>query len=385
MKKFRRTAMRLFAVLLCLGLLLPSPARAADVYFTSVNDSLLQLTAESMPFWWGGWIYVPYNVFDGRVTGIDLGLSCSYERDKNKVSVFNLRRMLTFDLNTGACRDEQTGNPVTGRAMIRNGRAYITLSTVCAFFGLSYSYNAINYVPQGYLVRIKSGAVVLSDAKFIDAAGDLVRRRLREYNQGSDPAPTPAPAPTPDPPAPSAPPEETDSTTYLAFRCESGEGLPAILDALDAAGESGVFFLTPQALEEEGALVRRMLGSGHSVGILARGEDAAQVQAGLETGARLLEGMVHLRVTLADVPKGMEQELEAGGWVCWKETLSMPAAANMGPRTFAANTLRRLSGHTGDARLTLEGGEDTARVLPTLLKRLEEERFVVGVPVETRV
>lgn len=383
MKKFRRAAVRLLTALLCLGLFLPLPARAADVYFTSVNDSLLQLTAESMPFWWEGWLYVPYNVFDGRTTGIDLGVSCSYERDKNKVSVFNLRRMLSFDLNTGTCKDEQTGNPVIGRAMIRNGRAYITVGTVCSFFGLSYSYNAISYVPQGYLVRIKSSAVVLSDAKFIDAAGDLVRRRLREYNQGSEPAPQPAPAPST--PTPTPPPEETDSTVYLAFRCESGEGLSGILDALDAAGESGVFFLTPQAAEWEGALVRRMLGSGHSVGILARGEDADQVRAELEAGARLLEGMVHLRVTLASVPKGMERDLKSGGWVCWKETLALPAAANAGPWTFAANTLRRLSGHAGDAWLTLEGGEDTARVLPVLLKRLEEERFVVGLPVETRV
>ncbi len=383
MKKFRRAAMRLLAALLCLGLFLPSPARAAEVYFTSVNDSLLELTAESMPFWWGGWIYVPYNVFDSRVTGIDLGVSCSYERDKNKVSFFNLRRVLSFDLNTGTCRDEKTGNSVTGQAMVRNGRAYVTLGTVCSFFGLSYSYNAISYVPQGYLVRIKSGSVVLSDARFIDAAGDLVRRRLREYNQASESAPAPGPSvPTP---APAPGGSETDSTVYLAFRCESGEGLSAILDALDGAGESGVFFLTPQAAEREGALVRRMLGSGHSVGVLARGEDAAQVQDELETGARLLEGMVHLRVTLASVPKGMEQDLEPGGWVCWSETLAAPDAAGMGPWTFAANTLRRLSGRAGDTWLTLEGGEDTARVLPVLLNRLEEERFVVGVPVETRI
>lgn len=379
MKKVRRAAARLLAALFCLGLFLPLPARAADVCFTSINDSLLRLTAEGMPFWWEGWLYVPYNVFDSRATGIDLGLSSSYERDKNKVSVFNLRRILSFDLNTGTCRDEQTGNPVAGRAMVRNGRAYVTVSSVCSFFGLSYSYNAISYVPQGYLVRIKSAAVVLSDAKFIDAAGDLVRRRLREYNQGGEPAPAPS-VPTPTPP-----PEQGDSTTYLAFRCESGEGLPAILDALDAAGESGVFFLTPQTAEREGALVRRMLGSGHSVGVLARGEDADQVRAELEAGARLLEGMVHLRVTLADVPKELERDLESDGWVCWKETLTLPASPGVGSWTFAANALRRLSGRAGDAWLTLEGGEDTARVLPVLLRRLGEEQFVVGVPVETRI
>lgn len=388
MKKFCRGAARLLAAVLCLGLFLPAPARAADLYFTSVNDNLLKLTAENMPFWSGGVLFVPYNVFDVRVTGIDLGLSCGYERDKNTVSIFTLRRILTFDLSTGTCLDEQTGKSVAGRAVTRNGRIYVSLNTVCSFFGLDYSYTALSSVPQGYLVRIKSDAVVLSDARFIDAAGDLIRRRLREYNQSLAPAPVPA---TPVPAQPTTPdPGEGDGdpasvSAYLAVRCESAAGASGILDALDAAGAYGLFFLTPQLLEEEGPLVRRILGSGHSVGVLARGEELSQVQAELEEGARLLEGSLHMRATLACVPKGMSRDLRSGGWVCWDETLSLSPAPGVGSGTFAANALRRLSGRTGEVYLTLEGGEDAARVLPTLLRRLGEERFVVSVPLETRL
>lgn len=385
MKKSRCAAARLLAAVLCLALFLPVPVRAADLYFTSVNDNLLKLTAESMPFWSGGTLYVPYNVFDVRVTGIDLGLSCGYEQDKNTVSIFTLRRILTFDLSNGTCWDEQTGKSVAGRAVTRNGRIYVSLNTVCSFFGLDYSYSALSSVPQGYLVRIKSDAVVLSDARFIDAAGDLIRRRLREYNQSLDPSAGTA-APSTAVPAPS--PEEDDPAsvpTYLAFRCESAAGIPGILDALDAAEAYGLFFLPPQALEEEGALVRRILGSGHSVGVLARGEELSQVRAELEEGARLLEGSLHMRATLACVPKGMSRDLRSDGWVCWDETLSLSPAPGVGSGTFAANALRRLSGRTGEVYLTLEGGEDAARVLPNLLRRLGEERFVVSVPLETRL
>ncbi len=384
--KFRRAAVRLLAAALCLGLLLPQPARAAEVYFTSLNDSLLQLTPETMPFWSGGGLYVPYTVFDSRDTGIDLGLSCAYERDKNTVSIFNIRSILTFDLTTGKCWDDKTRKPLSGRVVTRNGRIYVSLSTVCSFFGLDYSYTALSSVSQGYLVRIKNSAVVLSDAKFIDAAGDLIRQRLREYNQGTDPAPEPAPSSPAPAPGPGEGTEEPSSSvpTYLAFRCESGGGVPAILDALDAAGVRGLFFLTPEALEESD-LVRRLLGSGHSVGVLARGEEPGQVRARLEAGAALLEGTVHLRSTLADVPRGTRPELRAGGWGWWEETLSLSPGPETGSAAFAAGVLRRLSDRPERVCLTLEANEEAARVLPVLLRRLTEEGFVAGVPLETLI
>ncbi len=382
--KFRRAAVRLLAAALCLGLLIPPPARAAEVYFTSLNDSLLQLTPETMPFWSGGGLYVPYTVFDSRDTGIDLGLNCAYERDKSTVSIFNIRSILSFDLTTGNCWDDKTRKPLSGRVVTRNGRIYVSLSTVCSFFGLDYSYTALSSVSQGYLVRIKSGAVVLSDAKFIDAAGDLIRQRLREYNQGAAPEPAaPSPAPAP---GPGEGTEEPSSSipTYLAFRCESGEEIPAILDVLDTAGIRGLFFLTPEALEGSD-LVRRLLGSGHSVGVLARGEEPDQVRAQLEEGAALLEGTVHLRSTLADVPRGTRQEFRAGGWVCWEETLSLSPEPGVGPAAFAAGVLRRLSGRPERVCLTLEADEEAVRVLPALLRRLTGEDFVAGVPLETLI
>lgn len=73
MNRIRKLACALVSMALCLGLLLPQPALAADLYFTSINDNLLPLTSDTMPVWSGGVLYVPYSVFDSGVTGINLG------------------------------------------------------------------------------------------------------------------------------------------------------------------------------------------------------------------------------------------------------------------------------------------------------------------------
>ena len=49
----------------------PAPTdAAASVCFTAVNDQLLPLSDETMPFWSGGTFYVPSSAIDGNVLGI---------------------------------------------------------------------------------------------------------------------------------------------------------------------------------------------------------------------------------------------------------------------------------------------------------------------------
>ena len=67
------------------------------------------------------------------------------------------------------------------------------------------------------------------------------------------------------------------------------------------------------------------------------------------------------------------------------ETLLLSPDGSVSPSTFAARTLSRLEGRELTTYLTLEGGEDAARVLPTLLRRLTNDHFILGVPIETRL
>ncbi len=371
-----------FLAVLALFLATSAPASAANLYFTGLNDTVAPLTSDSMPFWSGGTLYVPYTVFDSsrNEVGISLGLVTSYNRTNQTVTFYNLRQILTFDLSTGNCRDELGGAVYSSRAIMRNNKPYVALNMVCSFFGLEWSYHQLPYIPQGYLVRIKNADVVLDDGSFIENARDLINNRLRDYTQSLSSAETTDPAPV----QPSPPPEVDSSSTaaYLAFRCESGQGLSGILDALDRAGHYGAFFLSPQVLEEEGDLVRRILGTGHSVGILAEGEE---VRSLLEQGSLALERAAQTRTTLAYVPAGQRAALEQEGWVCWRETLSLAPSGTVGPNTFANSVLDRLGDRRRTVYLTLEGGTDTARVLSTLLRRLGDSRYSIAVPMETRL
>ena len=382
MKKFRRLLCLPLIAALCLGLMVPLPAQAADIYFTSVNDRLLPLTSDTMPTWSEGVLYVPYTVFDSRATEANLGLSSSYSKGENQVTIYKLRQFLQFDLNNGTCQDGITGESYQAHAIMRNGIPYVPVGTVCRFFDLEYSYTTI---AQGYLVRIKNDAVILSDSKFIDGASNLINRRLREYNQSI--APAPETDPTPVTPTPSVTEEEdpSDVRVYLAFRCQEREGLEEILDALDDARVCALFLMTPQLLEEESALVRRMLASGHSVGLLAEGDSLGETRQLLLQGNEFLEQTLCLRTTIACVPKDQRSALEEEGWVCWSETMALAPTATVGVNTFAANTLNRLEKRTWDTYVTMEGDANAARVLPTLLRQMKNSHYVVSIPLETRL
>lgn len=381
MRKKRPVLPLVLAVILAVGMFQPMPAAAANLYFTGINDSVAPLTSSSMPYWSGGTLYVPYTVFDANQNGVgvSLGLYTSYNHRSHIVTIFNLKQMLVFDLERGTCRDDMTGAAYDARAVMRYGKPYVPLYVVCSVFGLEYSYNQLSYISQGYLVRIKSADAVLDDGLFIDRARELINNRLRDYTQSLSPAETTPTVPV----SPSGPPEVDGSNvaTYLAFRCESADGLSAILNTLDGTGQYALFFLAPQVIEEEGGLVRRILGTGHSVGILAwEGEKEA-----LSRGRLALEELAHTRTTLAYVPDGARAGLEEQGWVCWKETLYLEPGDSVGGTAFAGTVLNRLGTRRRTVYLTLEGSGNTARVLPALLRQLSSNHYTVAVPVETRL
>ena len=382
MKRVRRAlSLLLCLVMLTAGLIMP--AAAAPLYFTSLNDSLEQLTAETMPLWSGGTLYVPLSLFSPstNTTGVDLGLNVSYSAASSKATLFNLRKMLVFDLEEGTCYSDLTGEEFAAQAISRSGRIYVPVGTVCEFFGFSWSYNTLPTVEQGYLVRIKNEDVALDDARFIDAATELIGRRLRDYNQRMNPKPA-----TPDPqPSQSEENEEKPAAAvYLGFRCDSSQELTAVLDLLDRAGKLGVFFLTPEQLRDWDDPVRRMAGTGHVIGIAAAGEDAAATARLLDAGQRALERTACQRTAVALVPREQRERIGQEGWICWQESLNAVPKEGQGSSAFSRSVVRTLSGRGRTAYLTLEGNQ-ISRVLSTLLRQLEDGNLTVTVPLETRL
>ena len=389
----KRLRVRLAALvcLLALVLSLPGPAAAAGtLYFSACNDSVVTLSDSTMPTWSGGVLYAPSSLFDGsNNTRVSFGISFSYNRSSGQATLFNTRQFLTFDLNYGTCFNALTGEYLSGRAILRNGLVYLPVALVCSFFGLSYSVIPID---EGYMVRIKNSAVVLPDQKFVDAATISISNYLREYNQANQSAPAPGVRPptgdnseTAGPPIEEEPDHEDSIPVYLGFRCDQDQGLSQVLDALDTVNRAALFFFPADGLERQDDLLYRILGSGHSVGLLAEGDTLSETRRLLEEGNRVLERVGYTRTAIALVPERFRAALEAEGWVCWDETAAGTPEAEETSSRFANALMGEIPSRASSAYLTLDAGAETARVLPTLLQRLEGRSYAVSVPLETRL
>ena len=395
MKK-RITAL-LCAMVLCLSVLPSWAINVGDVYFTAVNLKLLPLSMDTMPTWVSGVLYVPASTFDSAVTGVDLGLYCSQSSTNNTVTLYSLRQMLVFDLSRGTAYDHHSGQSVSARAINRNGRIYLPVEKVCNFFGLEDSYN---YTQYGYLVRIRSEAAGLNDADFIDAASVLMASHLQELLRSQQPqVKPPAPPVTVDPSVvpddkPELPPggEELPKARVqicMAFRCETGEGLEQILDRLDEYGTKGMFFFAPELLARQDDLVRRVVGSGHSIGILAGSGSVAESRDLLTRANETLRHVARTGATAALVPDDQRQVLEDEGWVCWRETVDARPRENERQSAYVQRILRAVGTRSRTVYITQDDSERTARMLPGLLNGLLEpsgqEGYRMIAPVETRL
>lgn len=365
----------LCAAWLCLALFLPVQA-APDVCFTSINDTVLPLTADSMPVWSGGVLYVPHTVFDAASTSISLGTNSSYSKNRGTVSIFNLYRMISFDINAGTCVDPHTGQTYPSRAIVRNGKAYVPAARVCSFFGLNVpSYHLTDY---GYLVRITNGEAALNDTVFIDAASNIMNRRLQDYNQSLLPK-----EPTPPPVIPQEP-EPTAIPTYLAFRCDTLEAGAQIADTLEHNGAVGLFFFPAHDISTQGNLIRRLLGCGHSVGILAEGTSPQHTLALLDEGRSALAMVAYTNTYFALVPEEHRQSAQPEGWVCWNSSADAVPDGRRSAYSHALNTVRTLP-KRGRAYITLDDSQYSASALQSLLRQLSDRSYTVTIPRESRL
>ena len=244
----------LLLILLMIFSLAPDKTSAeTTVYFTAVNDQLLpDLSDETMPFWSGGQLYVPSAV----ITGTDLGLFYSRSRDKSTAVVYRQGSALTFNFSAGTIID-QNDHQYSGSAIVRGDVVFLPLALLAQFFSLDYSYTRVTY---GYLVRVKSDTVVLSDAKFIEAATMSMEQRYNEYikshNEADNPGDTPDTSTSND-----------RSHVYLALRVTDASVTGELLDALTDESASATFLFAEESISPLGDLLRRIIVSGNTAAL----------------------------------------------------------------------------------------------------------------------
>lgn len=86
----RRAAALILCLLLAFQLSLP-PVRAAErVYFTAAGSYILPLSDNTMPFWSGGYVYIPSSIFTGAGREA-LGVSQVYNSEQGRLALLSGR------------------------------------------------------------------------------------------------------------------------------------------------------------------------------------------------------------------------------------------------------------------------------------------------------
>ena len=255
--------LRLCAAVLC-ALTVLSSVRGAEatgtVYFTSVNETVLELSDATMPFWHNGYMYVSTAMFADK----ELGVYYSHNTALQVLVLYSSEKALIFDLPAKKVTDGQGAwleNMMP--AVNRQGRLFVPVYMVAEYFGLTYT---SNQVALGYVVRLRSEKSVLDDHIFLDAATTIFEYRLEQYEQAKRPATE----------RPGNQPGETgndERTVCLCFR--ANEDTPALLNVLAETETEATFFFSDAQLTENGSLLRRVLAEGHAVGLVVNGEGAA--------------------------------------------------------------------------------------------------------------
>ena len=152
---------------------------------------------------------------------------------------------------------DQNDRQYSGPAIVRSDVVFLPLDLLTQFFSLDYSYTRVTY---GYLVRVKSDTVVLSDAKFIDAAAMSMEQRYNEYmkthSESNDPGSTPN--------------QNTDGDrdlVCLALRVTDEESANALLDTLASSNATATFLFSEEQLSSLGDLLRRVVISGNAAAL----------------------------------------------------------------------------------------------------------------------
>ena len=259
MKWRKRILSMLLALLMFTSTLPPVTQAAPSVCFTSVNDTIRDLNDETMPFWSDGLLYIPYTAIDDGNVPKELGIYCSYNREKKIVTLYRMRKVLVFDIAAGTVYDNNDQDTLLDSTVIVRGDvAFLPLDTVAKAFSLKYSYLKVDY---GYLLRIKSDTVVLSDSKFIDAATLPMTQRYNQYEKAHQNA-NGTPGGNESSGSPTA-----RMSAYLAFTVDDPAASERMLLFLEKNGHAVTFLFDEAAIEENDDLLRHVVISGSAVAL----------------------------------------------------------------------------------------------------------------------
>ena len=289
----KRFAATVLAVAMLLSL---SPAAVAEdsVYFTAVDERVLDLNDSTMPFWFGGYLYVAATVFR------ESGVGYSYNIVNQTLVLYDSSRSLVYDVSTGSGTDGQ-GEVYDHVCVTRGGVTFVAASPVASYFGRTYSNTRVNH---GYLIRVRSSSAVLPDSMFTETAAYQMETKYQQYQKNTNAVQTPDQDPGESEttePAENSP----GKSIYLCFLAEDAEMVSEWLDAMENRSGHAAFYFTEEALSRCGDQLRRLAASGCAIGLVASSGDHPAEQ--LDRMNRILFAAAGVKTRLvyaagADIP-----------------------------------------------------------------------------------
>lgn len=339
-----KRAAGLFLCVLLLFQMTALPARADEpLYFLAVGNEVQTVSDQTMPFWSGGYLYIPATLFStsGRTV---LGVKYRYVESERTVILHNedMSKLLLFDMDETYATDAEGKISYPG-GLLKNGTPFVPAFLVAKYFGFEYS---VTEVSQGQLVWLRQQNFGLTDKEFADAATYPLASKYAEYMKGKNESP-----------AVDIPGTGAEIDGKRIYLCIAADGdTERMLDALDRYNVQAAFFCTQEFLETQGDLLRRMAATGQSIGLLADAGADLTLEEQLEAANRSLRAATCGGTRLVRIQNSSEQALQTlqnAGYRGLTPTVDY-SSYHLHSATQAAGLLKRISDYRGNVSVWLD-------------------------------
>ncbi len=397
---FWRVTALLVSFILVFSLIPPQSGAAPSAFFAAVDYDILPLYPQYMPLNFSGTLYAPTRVF---THGTDLHVS--YTANLDYVTIYNAEKTLVFNLAQGVSFDNDQVYSAKARKI--DEYYFLPVDFVCTYFGRTFTQMDTDYGP---LLRLHYTSNSNSDRLFLSSAGDVLRSFHRDFQAQYLVSPTPSarpstPGSTPQVIVPPSTPPSTEPRRKIAYLTfddgPNKESTDALLDLLDEYDVKATFFLLGVNFHKNEDAIRRIVGSGHGVGLHSYTHRREVFYSNAET---MIEELNRANALLADitmqktrivrVPYGsvphltpeLSQAMTDAGFRYWDWNIdSGDSYRSTTSAKVASETIRFLKEMKGPAVVLFHDSTLTLEAMPAVLDYMKAENYVFRVITENEM
>ena len=354
----RKIISLILVLLLCAPLIETASADNSGLCFTATNDTLLELG--SMPITANGTVYVPGSIF-----AKPFGVYYNYFDARSTAMLYNSYKQIYFDLYNGNCTDSN-GTTYSASAVYKKGQVYVPLAWICWYFNLDYSYKNGN--GYGDLLRIVNGNEVLTNQQFFDAAASLMQSRYNDYFGVNTSVTT-----TPSPSTPNSSGNNTGTPKSGSISL-SFVGIPTanFLNILDSYSLKACFFVTADDANNSPDIIRRICGTGHSIGIYCKSSVKSECDDAVTAIFEAAQKRPILITSPDSIAGNCSDYAKLNGFSYFKPKIEIT-----GSLKYAYAVTSKLENNNGYISLLLNSDTSAEKLLPTILQYINSNGFSV--------